>query len=75
MCSEHNHNIYMTDALRVSNMEDSTKGKRTNLLEAGHSPSSALDVLKYELKVEHGNDYVFYMTDRELCPTLMNCYR
>ncbi|KAK0131669.1 hypothetical protein N1851_014550 [Merluccius polli] len=74
ICNDHNHNIYVADAVRHRDVGDKTKGKLTKLFEAGHSPSSALDVLKYDLQVEHGDDYVFATADRALCPTLEYCY-
>ncbi|KAK0149276.1 hypothetical protein N1851_010189 [Merluccius polli] len=64
ICSDHNHNIYVADALRHRKVGDKTKG--TKLFEAGHSPNSALDVLKYDLQVEHGDDYVFATADRAI---------
>lgn len=49
--------------------------KLTKLFEAGNSPSSALDVLQYDLLVEHGDDYVYKAADRSICPDLGFCTR
>ncbi|XP_078123837.1 uncharacterized protein LOC144528856 [Sander vitreus] len=49
ICSDHNHNIYVADAPSHRDVGEDTKAKLNKLFEAGHCPSSALDVLKYDL--------------------------
>lgn len=71
----HNHNIYNAAALRFRNVGPAAVEKLTKLFEAGHSPSSALDVLKYDLLVEYGDDYVYKSADRSICPDLGYCTR
>ena len=38
-----------------------------------HSPSSALEVLKYDFKVKHPEDYLIYAADRYHCTDLQWC--
>ena len=45
------------------------------LLQDGHSPTSALEVLKYDLQAQHGKDYFSVAGDRHYCPDLQWCYR
>ncbi len=47
----------------------------TQLFEIGHSPTSALAVLKGDLLAEHGNKYVYASANRAICPDLQFCYR
>ncbi|XP_018523396.1 inactive serine/threonine-protein kinase VRK3 isoform X1 [Lates calcarifer] len=47
--------------------------KLKKLLEAGHSPSSALDVLKYDLQVQCKDDCT--SADHSVCPDLHFCHR
>ncbi|KAI0233583.1 hypothetical protein LSAT2_016173 [Lamellibrachia satsuma] len=54
---EHNHEIVSADALRRRDVSGETRQKILELYRSGHSPSSALDTLKYDLHVEHGDDY------------------
>ncbi|KAF1395471.1 hypothetical protein PFLUV_G00011860 [Perca fluviatilis] len=49
ICSDHNHNVYVADALSHCDVGDDTKAKLNKLFEAGRCPSSALDELKYDL--------------------------
>ncbi|XP_056150733.1 uncharacterized protein LOC130125243 [Lampris incognitus] len=71
----HNHNIHVADAVRHRDVGSVAVEKLTKLFEAGHSPSSALDVLKYDLQVEYGDDYIYTSADRSICPDLQFCYR
>ena len=71
----HNHNIYNAAALRFRDVGPAAVEKLTKLFEAGNSPSSALDVLQYDLLVEHGDDYVYKAADRSICPDLGFCTR
>ncbi|XP_017548694.1 uncharacterized protein si:dkey-75a21.2 [Pygocentrus nattereri] len=73
--NEHNHNIHVGDALRYKDVGEEAKQKLKKLFEAGHSPSTALDVLKYDLQLEHGDKYANASADRSICPDLQFCYR
>ncbi|XP_066509163.1 uncharacterized protein [Hoplias malabaricus] len=73
--NEHNHNIHVGDALRYKDVGDEAIQKLRKLFEAGHSPSTALDVLKYDLQIEHGDKFPNASADRSICPDLQFCYR
>ncbi|KAJ8366669.1 hypothetical protein AAFF_G00345510 [Aldrovandia affinis] len=46
----------------------------TRLFEIGHSPTSALAVLKNDLQAEYGEKYIYASADRAICPDLQFCY-
>ncbi|KAL7396325.1 hypothetical protein ABVT39_004230 [Epinephelus coioides] len=71
----HNHNIHAPDALRHRDVGSKAVEQLTELFKAGRSPSSALNVLKHDLQVQFGNDYVNASADRSICPDLQFCYR
>lgn len=73
--NEHNHNLHVPDALRYKDVGQEAIQKLKKLFEAGHSPSTALDVLKYELQLELGEDYAYASVDRSICPDIQFCYR
>ncbi|XP_038068031.1 uncharacterized protein LOC119737634 [Patiria miniata] len=71
---QHGHGLSCADALRRRAVSEDTIGKLKDLFESGHSPSSALDALKCDLREQHGEQYV-YAADRSVCPDLQFCYR
>ncbi|XP_071500591.1 uncharacterized protein [Diadema antillarum] len=71
----HNHPLSCADALRRNDVSEATKEKLRSLFEHGHSPSSALDLLKYDLQEEHGDNYIYASADRSICPDIQFCYR
>ncbi|KAF1377986.1 hypothetical protein PFLUV_G00206520 [Perca fluviatilis] len=52
--NEHNHRLACADALRKRDVSAVTVERLTELFEKGHSPSSALDTIKYDLHEEEG---------------------
>ena len=73
--NEHNHPVYCADSMRHRDVSDQTREEITGLFESGHSPSTALDVLKFNLQDKHGDDYLFLAADRAVCPDVQYCYR
>lgn len=73
--NEHNHNLHVPDALRYKDVGPEAIQKLKKLFEAGHSPSTALDILKYDLQLELGEDYAYASADRSICPDIQFCYR
>ncbi|XP_035516707.1 uncharacterized protein si:dkey-75a21.2 [Morone saxatilis] len=71
--NEHNHGAY--EAVTRCDVSGETIEKLKKLFESGHSPSSALDVLKYDLQEEEQDNYVYAAADRSVCPDLQFCYR
>ncbi|XP_030765421.1 uncharacterized protein LOC115889529 isoform X3 [Sitophilus oryzae] len=66
----HNHLLECADALRHRRPTKETEEKILNLFSKGHSPSSALDLLKYDLQEEYGDNYYRIAADGALCPNL-----
>lgn len=73
--NEHNHNLHVPDALRYKDVGPEAIQKLKKLFEAGHSPSTALDILKYDLQLELGEHYAYASADRSICPDIQFCYR
>lgn len=71
----HNHNIFVAEAPRHKDVGVKAIETLTQLFEIGHSPTSALAVLKSDLLAEHGNKYVYASANRAICPDLQFCYR
>ena len=72
----HNHEVQCADAFRKRDVNDNTKEKLLELFRAGHSPSSALDTLKYDLQSDNTNEeYLRMSADKSICPDLQYCYR
>ncbi|XP_038563411.1 uncharacterized protein LOC119894810 isoform X1 [Micropterus salmoides] len=71
----HNHNIYVVEYVRHRDVGSKAIEQLTKLFEAGHSPSSALGVLKYDVQVKLLDDYPYALADRSICPDLQFCYR
>ena len=63
------------EAMRYRDVAPETSNKLQTLFESGHSPSSALTTLKYDLQEEMGDSYVFAAADRSICPDLSFCFR
>ncbi|KAK6318081.1 hypothetical protein J4Q44_G00113720 [Coregonus suidteri] len=70
-----NHNMFVSDALRHRDVGAKTIETLTQLFEIGHSPSSALTVLKNDLQMDYGEDYIFTSANRCLCRDLQFCYQ
>ncbi|TDH12249.1 hypothetical protein EPR50_G00069890 [Perca flavescens] len=73
--NEHNHRLACADALRKRDVSAVTIERLTELFEKGHSPSSALDTIKYDLQEEEGEEYLYAAADRAICPDVQFCYR
>ncbi|XP_032381678.1 uncharacterized protein si:dkey-75a21.2 [Etheostoma spectabile] len=70
---EHNHQLSSTDSVRKRDVSDETIAKLKTLFERGHSPSTALDVIKYDLQERESPIYT--AADRSICPDMYFCYR
>lgn len=73
--NEHNHRLVCADAYSKRDVSTVTIGRLTELFERGHSPSSALDTLKYDLQEEEGERYFLAAADRSIVPDIQFCYR
>lgn len=72
---EHNHRLSCADAMKKRDVSGETIDKLKTLFESGHSPSSALDTIKYDLQEEEGGNHLFASADRSICPDVQFCYR
>ncbi|XP_060772707.1 uncharacterized protein LOC132883292 isoform X2 [Neoarius graeffei] len=68
---EHNHHVAATDPLCWSNISAATAEKLKTLFQNGHSPSSALETLKYDLQEENGDN----LANRSVCPDVHYCHK
>ena len=73
--NHHNHETNSADALRRRDVSDDTKAKLIDLFKSGHSPATALDMLKYDLQEDNEDRYAQLSADRSLCPDAQYCYR
>ena len=69
---DHNHPL---DALRHRDVGPEARNTITELLKSGHSASSALEVYKLDLQMEHPADYIVRAKDRYHFPDMQWCYR
>lgn len=72
---EHNHRLFCADALRKRDVSSATTETLRMLFQSGHSPSSALDTLKYDLQEQKSDNYIYATADLSICPDLQFCYR
>lgn len=73
--NEHNHHVSCADAVMRREVSGDTIEKLKTLFESGHTPSSALRELKYNLQVEDRDNDVYTAADRSVCPDVQFCYR
>ncbi|GFU58799.1 SWIM-type domain-containing protein [Trichonephila clavipes] len=71
----HNHPTNSADSLRFRPVSKEAEEKLINLYQIGHSPASALEMLKIDLQIEHGSSYSKILSDRYHCPDKSFCYR
>ncbi|XP_064867126.1 uncharacterized protein si:dkey-75a21.2 [Oncorhynchus nerka] len=64
-----NHSLTSAEVLKRRNVSADTIEKLTKLFEIGHSLSSALNMIKYELHVEYGDNHVHASVDSSICPS------
>ena len=68
----HNHAIQSADVLRHRLLSAETKAKLIALFNNGHSPSTALHMIKLDLECEDNG--IEKLADRSLCPDLQACF-
>ncbi|XP_058628486.1 uncharacterized protein LOC131538589 isoform X2 [Onychostoma macrolepis] len=71
----HNHRLGCSEALQHRDVSRETVEKLEKLFQSGHSPSSALNTLKYDLQEEQSDSYLYASADRSICPDVQFCYR
>lgn len=73
--NEHNHRLNTAEFMRRRDVSNDTIEKLQQLYKCGHSPSSALKNIKYNLQEEEGENFTYAIADRSICPDLQFCYR
>ena len=71
----HNHSIICADALRFRAVSKETEQVLIDLFHRKYGPTAALEMLKYQLQVEHGSEYYKVAADRAKCPDIQYCSR
>ena len=71
----HNHPLDCADALKFRDVSHDTIQKFRERFQRGHSLSSALNVYKLDLQMEHGGGYTYEAADRANCQDLNFCQR
>ncbi|KAJ1526610.1 hypothetical protein ONE63_008196 [Megalurothrips usitatus] len=71
----HNHPVHAADALRRRRPCAATQEKNIELLKKGHSPLSALECHKFDLRKEHGENYFKAVADGSICPSNFWIYK
>ncbi|KAK3926335.1 Protein FAR-RED ELONGATED HYPOCOTYL 3 [Frankliniella fusca] len=65
---KHNHPIIAKEALRFRRPTKRVEEKFKTLFGQGHSPSSAVEIHRFELQTELGDGYLIAAADRSKCP-------
>ncbi|XP_063967041.1 uncharacterized protein LOC135156951 [Lytechinus pictus] len=73
--STHNHLLRSADALKHRDVSEDVKEKFLDLFSKGYTPSKALALHKYDLQLQHNDNYVFVSADRAITPDLHYTYR
>ena len=73
--NEHNHPMHCADSMRHRDVSNQTREEITGLFESVYSPSTVLDILKFQLQDKNGDDYLFMAANRAVCPDVQYCYR
>eukprot|EP00057_Strongylocentrotus_purpuratus_P015305 XP_011669779.1 PREDICTED: uncharacterized protein LOC100891206 isoform X1 [Strongylocentrotus purpuratus] len=71
----HNHPLKAADALRHRDVSQEVKEKFLDLFSKGYTPSKALELHKYDLRLQHNDNYTFISADRSIIPDLQYTYR
>ncbi|XP_025087192.1 uncharacterized protein LOC112559914 isoform X2 [Pomacea canaliculata] len=75
---EHVHNHPITGNAKVMQHRDvseDTIQKFKDLFARGHTPASALNMHKFNLHMEHPDNYIYLASDRSVCPDLSFVYK
>lgn len=72
---QHNHDIRCADALKHRDVSTETTQKLTDLFHRKYGPTAAWEALRYQLRVEHGDNYDKVAADRAIFPDIQYCCR
>ena len=71
----HNHPVMCADALKYRDVSEDTKQRLTELFKRKYGPTQAVEMLKYELLLQHKEDYLVKAADRAICPDVQFAHR
>ncbi|KAK3911144.1 Merlin [Frankliniella fusca] len=71
----HNHPVKCADAQRLRRPNQEVKEKFLKLFAQGHSPISAIETHKFDLMMEHGDNFNFILADGSRCPSNFWVYK
>ncbi|CAH1283961.1 unnamed protein product [Diabrotica balteata] len=69
----HNHDLTSYDSLKFRKVSPEVRARLVDLFQNGHSPISALKVIKDDIQLNNEN-YEEMLVDRRYCPTYEDCY-
>ncbi|XP_041476647.1 uncharacterized protein LOC121424873 isoform X1 [Lytechinus variegatus] len=71
----HNHPVECADALKHRDVSETTKAMLTDLFQRKYGPTQAVEMLKFDLQLKHGDDYHVKAADRAVCPDIQFAHR
>nr|XP_054770098.1 uncharacterized protein LOC129277934 isoform X2 [Lytechinus pictus] len=71
----HNHPIMCADALKFRDVSEEAKEELISLFKRKYGPTQAIDMMKYELQLKHGANYLLKAADRAVCPDVQFAHR
>ncbi|XP_041469625.1 uncharacterized protein LOC121419295 isoform X4 [Lytechinus variegatus] len=71
----HNHPIMCADALKFRDVSEEAKEELISLFKRKYGPTQAIDMIKYELQLKHGANYLLKAADRAVCPDVQFAHR
>ena len=63
------------DALKFRDVSEEAKDELISLFKRKYSPTQAVDMMKYELQLKHGANYMLKAADRAVCPDVQFAHR
>lgn len=58
IANRHNHYMFVADAIRYGDVGEKAKEVLMGLFKTGYTPTSSLVVLKHDIQVEYGQQFV-----------------
>jgi len=71
----HNHELPEVKAPSMTEVGSETREKLIQLLEIGHTPDSALEAIKADLREMYGENFLESPESQRYCPNVEYCYK
>ena len=71
----HNHSLESADVLKYRDVSSEVRETFVQLFSEGYNPAAALEFFKYNLQIEHQNEYYKLCADRAIVPDYPWCSR